>query len=220
MTGVSQRGWTYAGLVISLVGIPAVVTMQHMLVADPTSSTGIIGREVAILALTFTLLWIVRRRECLPLSSIGFRLHGLGRSLAWGLILALTSSLAIVVVLATDSAFGVHYGEGAPISHSMAVTLLTVVRAGFSEELFYRGFAVERLQSLTGKRWLAGAISLIAFAGFHYRQGIAGIVLALVLGAIITCFYLWKRNLTAAIFAHFLVDFVPNVLLPLLTGAG
>jgi hypothetical protein len=27
---------------------------------------------------------------------------------------------------------------------------------------------------------------------------------------------MWKRDLVAAMFAHFLVDFVPNVLLPLL----
>ena len=45
-----------------------------------------------------------------------------------------------------------------------------------------------------------------------------GVVLALVLGSIITGYYLWKRDLLAAMFAHFLVDFVPNVLLPALGG--
>jgi len=39
-----------------------------------------------------------------------------------------------------------------------------------------------------------------------------------VLGSIITGYYLWKRDLLAAMFAHFLVDFVPNVLLPALGG--
>jgi membrane protease YdiL (CAAX protease family) len=61
---------------------------------------------------------------------------------------------------------------------------------------------------------------LAAFAGFHFRQGLAGIFLALVLGGIITGYYLWKRDLVATIFAHFLVDFVPNVLLPALGGAN
>ena len=67
-------------------------------------------------------------------------------------------------------------------------------------------------------RRTAAALSLAAFAGFHYRQGAPGIVLALVLGGLITLFYLWKRNLLAAMFAHFLVDFVPNVLVPLAGG--
>jgi len=40
----------------------------------------------------------------------------------------------------------------------------------------------------------------------------------LVLGAALTAFYLWKRDLLAAIIAHFLVDFIPNVALPALSG--
>jgi len=95
------------------------------------------------------------------------------------------------------------------------VTLLAVVRAGISEEVLYRGYALERLQSLTGSKWIAAATTLVLFAAFHYRQGLAGIFLALILGAVLTGFYLWKRNLTANMFGHFLVDFVPNVVLPL-----
>lgn len=30
--------------------------------------------------------------------------------------------------------------------------------------------------------------------------------------------YIWKRDLKANIIAHFIVDFVPNVLIPLLSG--
>jgi membrane protease YdiL (CAAX protease family) len=44
-------------------------------------------------------------------------------------------------------------------------------------------------------------------------------LIALVLGGILTGFYLWKRNLVANIFAHFLIDFIPNVLLPLFAGS-
>jgi membrane protease YdiL (CAAX protease family) len=47
----------------------------------------------------------------------------------------------------------------------------------------------------------------------------AGVFLALVLGAILTGFYLWKRNLLAVIVAHFMVDFIPNILFPLLSGS-
>jgi membrane protease YdiL (CAAX protease family) len=37
-------------------------------------------------------------------------------------------------------------------------------------------------------------------------------VIALVLGAALTFFYLWRRDLVANIFGHFLVDFISNVL--------
>ena len=68
-------------------------------------------------------------------------------------------------------------------------------------------------------KWIAAGVTLILFAGFHFRQGLTGIFLALILGAVLTGFYLWKRNLVANMVGHFLVDFIPNVLLPLL-GAG
>jgi len=35
---------------------------------------------------------------------------------------------------------------------------------------------------------------------------------ALALGAILSAFYLWRRDLVANIIGHFLVDFVANVL--------
>jgi CAAX protease family protein len=216
MTGSSSRGWTLAGLAIALLGIPAIVTGQRLLSPSPTAFGAVVAREVAILALTAFLLWIVVTRERQPLSSIGFRVDRIGRSLAWGFALAIVCFAAVLACLASYSALGVHYGEGAALSRSLPVTLLTVMRAGISEEVFYRGYAIERLQSLTGSKSIAGAISLAAFAGFHFRQGPAGIVLALVLGAVITGYYLWKRDLLAAMFAHFLVDFVPNVLVPAL----
>jgi len=72
------------------------------------------------------------------------------------------------------------------------------------------------LQSLTGSKWLAAGVTLVLFAGFHYRQGWPGVLLASAAGAVLTAFYLWKRDLVANIFGHFLVDFVPNVVLPLL----
>jgi len=194
------------------------VTAYNWQVAAPTNAT-IACREIAILLLTAILLWIVVKREQLPLSSIGLRFDRPGRSLGWGLILAIILFAVILAILAAYSSLGIKYGEGAKIAPSLLVTLLTVIRAGISEEVFYRGFALERLQSLSGSKWIAAAISLLLFAGFHYRQGLAGVFIALVVGAAITLFYMWKRDLLAAVIAHFLVDFTPNVLFPLL-GAG
>jgi len=206
------------GLAVALFGLPAIVTAYNWQVTQPTDAT-IAIRETAILTLTAFLLWVVVKRERLPLSSIGLRFDRPGKSLGWGLALATVIFASLVGILAAYSSLGIKYGEGARIAPSLLVTFLTVVRAGISEEVFYRGFALERLQSLSGSKWIAAAISLLLFAAFHYRQGLAGIFIALVVGAVITLFYMWKRDLLAAIIAHFLVDFTPNVLLPLL-GAG
>ena len=91
-------------------------------------------------------------------------------------------------------------------------------RAGIAEEIFYRGFAIERLHSLAGSKLFAGLVSLTIFAVSHYRQGVGGIVAAFVLGGILTAAYIKFRDLLANITAHFLGDFVLNVILPLVSG--
>jgi membrane protease YdiL (CAAX protease family) len=213
MPTTAASRWTYLGLLIALFGIPAVTTLHRMLASDATATPGIVAREIAILAVTGLLLWIVVKGERLPLSSIGFRTDHVGRSLAWSVAIAAACLAAAVTILAIYSVMGVHYGEGQSISRALPVTTLAVVRAGVSEEVLYRGYAIERLQSLTGSKWIAVAISLPLFAAFHFRQGLAGVLLAFVLGGILTAFYLWKRDLLANMFGHFLVDFIPNVLL-------
>ena len=209
------RGWTKLGLAIALLGIPSIVTAQRLLFPDGNPAVKTV-RELLILGLSALLLWIVASKERLPFSSIGFRTDRAGRSLAWGIGFAVACFAAVIASLAAYNALGIRYGEGQSISRSLPVTFLAVIRAGVSEELFYRGYAIERLEALTGNKWLAAGIPLLAFALFHFSAGGPGVVLALVLGAIITAFYLWKRDLLAVMFAHFLVDFVPNVLLPLL----
>ena len=84
-----------------------------------------------------------------------------------------------------------------------------------SSERTFGYLRLEILAAVVNAVVLFGIAALVLFAAFHYRQGLAGIFLALILGAVLTGFYLWKRNLTANMFGHFLVDFVPNVVLPL-----
>jgi membrane protease YdiL (CAAX protease family) len=71
---------------------------------------------------------------------------------------------------------------------------------------------------MTGSKWIAAWVTLVLFAAFHFRQGWPGVWIAFIIGAVFTAFYLWKRNLIANMFGHFLVDFVPNVVLPLIVG--
>jgi membrane protease YdiL (CAAX protease family) len=115
---------------------------------------------------------------------------------------------------------GIHLGEdhGSSFHPSLWVVTLLMLRAGVAEEIFYRGYAIERLQSLSGSRMLTVLLPLILFAAAHYRQGVGGIVAAFVLGGIFTAFYMKFRDLLANITAHFLADFVLNVILPLVSG--
>ena len=86
------------------------------------------------------------------------------------------------------------------------------LRAGIVEELCYRGYAIERLQTLGLNRFWAAAVPLLIFSVGHWTGGGVNIVIALALGAVLSAFYLWRRDLVANMTGHFLVDFVANVI--------
>lgn len=52
----------------------------------------------------------------------------------------------------------------------------------------------------------AGDLRSAALSG-----GPVNVLVAFTLGGILTLFYLWRRDLVANIIAHFLVDFIANV---------
>ena len=86
----------------------------------------------------------------------------------------------------------------------LAVTIIVV--AG-GEEWLYRGYAIERLTALTGRAWLAGGISLLAFGLAHLPLwGIGVSLTTLVSGGILTLLYIWRRDVSFLMLAHALTD--------------
>ena len=93
------------------------------------------------------------------------------------------------------------------------VCILIVFRAGIVEELFYRGYAIERLRAMGAGRFASPALPLFLFAVAHYAGAWVNVFQPLVLGGILTGFFLWRRDLVANIIAHTLVDLVGTGLL-------
>jgi membrane protease YdiL (CAAX protease family) len=86
-----------------------------------------------------------------------------------------------------------------------------VFRPGVVEELFYGGYAIERIESLGSNRFFAVVIPLTIFGVAHWTGGWANILIALALGVILSVFYVWRRDLVANMIAYFLVDFIGNI---------
>jgi membrane protease YdiL (CAAX protease family) len=210
---------TLVGLAIALFALPIFIATYHAVTGENQSNSLVLGKEFAVFLLVGLLLLIVKKWELLPLSSIGLRTYRLRTSLLRGLwcsaiLLAVTVALYLLL-----RAFGVQLGKEGNVFHpSLLVVTVSMLRAGVAEEIFYRGFAIERLLSLTGSKLLAALVPLTIFALSHYRQGMGGIVAVFVVGGILTVFYMKYRDLLANITAHFFADFVLNVVLPLVSG--
>lgn len=83
------------------------------------------------------------------------------------------------------------------------------VRAGVVEEILFRGYAIERMQELTGSKWIAGLVPALFFIVGHYASWGGGQLIVATLGAIIlTLLYLWKRDLVCCIIAHTATDLI------------
>jgi uncharacterized protein len=213
----STRSWTILGLVVALAGLPAVVEFFRHFV-EPRTTQNVVARELIILALVAILFWIVRRKEKLGWDSVGLSRPKLASTALWILIAIVACAIAIAISFAIIHLLELRLGSpDAQRFDTLPIWVMTlvIVRAGLAEEVFYRGYSIERLQSVTGSRWIAIAVPLFIFAIFHYRQGAGGVVIALLTGAVMTAVYLRTRNLWVCIITHFLIDYIPNIVLPL-----
>jgi len=204
---------TWLGLLISYFSITVVNWIFKTYNGDLLNDTQVITKELIILGFVGLLFLLIIKGEKLGLDSIGVNFTGWGKSilLIFGIIVC-TIAAALVGVLISQQ-MGWSFGESKAFDNlSLWTITLVTIRAGVAEEVFMRGYLLERLTSISGNKWMAGALSLIPFALFHYPgQGWAGVLVSFLAGLSLTLFYFWKRDLKANIIAHFLVDFIPNV---------
>jgi membrane protease YdiL (CAAX protease family) len=167
-------------------------------------------KETLIWASAAILLVIIRHGEHLSFRSIGLSTCRWWKSIAWGLVIAVVSAAA-VGSLAYLTGYG--HGPGSAAFEKLPLWLITLIvsRAGMVEELFYRGYAIERLRMIGLGPFWSVTIPLVIFSLGHWSGGAANILIALAAGITLTGFYLWRRDLVANMIGHGLVDFVANV---------
>jgi len=175
----------------------------------------LVGYEVIWWILTLSVLFYVRRVECRPLSSIGFRSVSLK-----DLLIGLGAGIVMIAGLA-----GIYYGvlpalhlsESPQVNQLVATPfwwrLISVIRAAIGEEVIFRGFGIERGRELFGSLRIASALSWIVFTLEHIATwGWSHVLVAGFGGLLLTLLYVWRRNLWINIIAHFVVDGVSVLL--------
>ena len=221
-----RRRASLTGLALALV-LPAVLSVgaPGEMPADTSATQSIIINEVAIWTLTLAVMGVVLFWERRSLSSIGLRRPfwpaiGMGVALTGGLM-ALAMVTAAIVQLA---GFGGGDDEGqAQIIMSLPFWLqpVVVLSAGFTEEVLFRGYAIERMTELTGNRWLGAIVPIFIFGAIHAPfWGVGHAVVAGMTGVWLTLIYMWRRNLWTNITAHALLDGLVFFAMDVATATG
>jgi membrane protease YdiL (CAAX protease family) len=193
--------------------IPVLILLQLPLAGYIVPGAGFarqVEREAIFWALTAALILYIRFAERRPFSSVGLggpRWKSLVFGIAGGLVVTAAFAAVYFIIFPALRLADNPGAIDAVMQLPPWFKLALLMRAAVFEELFYRGFAIERLTELTGSRWIAAAISLAAFTIAHLDYwGWAHLILAATGGAILTALYLWRRDLVANMIAHFLTD--------------
>lgn len=198
---------TLAGLSLSLLGFFIVAAVTQAL----SEQVGTIWGLVLVWLLTLFLLLLIRRGENLPFTSIGIVSISIKEGL-FALVMGIVLSLSVPVLTLLASQV-LPSGTGGSLvevtsQNAWFPLFLSVLTAGVTEEIIFRGYVIERFCELTGKSWLAVGISVIAFVLPHTFSWnlthLVGVVLPL--GLILSGIYLWKRNLLFNMIVHIVIN--------------
>lgn len=96
--------------------------------------------------------------------------------------------------------------------------LLTILGAGVTEELVFRGYAFERLSKLLGPgigvKWAAVLLTAVWFGSAHYlNQGIPGVENAAIIGLVFGAIFAYTGRLFMLMCAHTAVDLAAYALI-------
>jgi membrane protease YdiL (CAAX protease family) len=174
-----------------------------------------VAAQVADWIFALALIAIVVFWERRPLSSLGFKpltLINLSTGLGLGGFFMLAVVLWVYILspilpdlrgMAMDSGGG---DSRLPGHFFYWYAPLAWVTASFCEEVIYRGYAMERLLSLTKKPWVAVLVSHLAFVLYHVKDGWNSVAMLSLFGLLFPLYYIRFRDLTMMIVAHAFID--------------
>jgi membrane protease YdiL (CAAX protease family) len=91
--------------------------------------------------------------------------------------------------------------------NNISLILFTSITAGITEELFFRGYLIPRLEIVLKNTYLAIVLSSIIFGLIHYSYGtLIQIVGPFFIGLVLAFHYQKYRNIKIVILCHFLWD--------------
>ncbi len=108
----------------------------------------------------------------------------------------------------------------APSSIAEAVLWIALsISAGICEEFIFRGYFQQQFARASGRVWVGVLVSALLFGAAHGYEGIAGMLMITVYGALFSLLALRRKSLRAGMIAHSWHDSITGILLWLLNRA-
>lgn len=213
----STSAWTWAGVLVALGGAAIAIAAKR---------AGYFGSElVGSTVLNWFALWstasltllILVMGERQPLAAIGFRRFtwkSLGFGLALGALVIMMFPLAGMILKAFDIP-NPQTALGQVATWPLWLRAGTLLTAGVTEEILFRGYPISRLKAVTSSTAIAASIPFVVFVALHLPSwGAAHLLFVSLAAALFTLAFLLRRDLWANIVAHWAVDSVPLLILP------
>jgi membrane protease YdiL (CAAX protease family) len=168
----------------------------------------------------FLVAWASLRLRHLRWRDVGLRrprswLSTIGLALLIGIGYQVLDILLIAPLLQKQTGEAVDLSQFSSIQGNLLLLIVSLVvswtLAAFIEEMFFRGYLLNRILDFAGRERIGMAIALIInaliFGAAHYYQGITGVVDTALAGLVLGIFYFVSgRNLWLPILTHGIID--------------
>ncbi|MCQ1949095.1 CPBP family intramembrane metalloprotease [Arthrobacter sp. zg-Y859] len=196
-----RRGWQIVAVGIAIayspMWLPRIPGAAGIAPGLPGPASSIFWNALAVGGLAVYVAAVERRRP----ASIGMR-KPQGKDLEWALYLFgvyMAWQWLIRAVLPPTADTGTAVIAALPVTAVLGM----IVSAAVFEEILYRGYPIERLSELTGRRWLAYALTVPLFIAPHiFFFGVQWLWTAGVGAVVIYVLYAKTQNLPACMLLH------------------
>ncbi len=172
------------------------------------------GQILAPLSAVLALLWAWLSRT--PWAEIGYVrprswIGGVVIGVAFGIVFKLAMKAIVMPLLGADAINPAYHFLAGNAPAAAAFVPLLIVKAGFGEETFFRGYMFERLGKLIGQSFGAKVVTVLitalVFGSLHYfDQGVAGMEQAMITGTVFGTIFALTGRLWMLMWAHTAFD--------------
>jgi uncharacterized protein len=205
--------WWHCALLVAI--IAAVSIFGSMRSAKTTMASHHLGNYAVTLAWEWALAgfayWGIRMRRTPLRQILGERRRGLHEFLIdvaaagvfWIFSLLVLAALAGILNLFHLESAQKQISELAPASVAEAVLWIALsVSAGVCEEFVFRGYLQQQFARASGRPWVGVTVSALLFGTAHGYEGIAGMLMITIYGALFSVLAIKRGSLRAGMIAH------------------